>query len=95
MDGTLNGNLYHIDSDNFGPYGYSLINEFVPYIENVYRGTNTPDTRFTEGCSTGGYGSLALQLFYPETFNGVFCYSPDPISFRTFFTANIYEDNEW
>jgi len=93
LDGTLNGNLYHIDSDNFGPFGYSLINEFVPYIENLYRGTNLPDTRFTDGCSTGGYGSLALQLFYPETFNGVFCYSPDPISFWTFFTANIYEDD--
>jgi hypothetical protein len=93
LDGTLNGNLYHIDSDNFGPYGYSLINEFVPYVENLYRGTNSPDTRFTDGCSTGGYGSFALQLFYPEIFNGVFCYSPDPISFWTYFTANIYEDD--
>jgi len=92
LDGELNGNIYHINSDNMGPHGYSLINEFIPYIEKLYRGTNSPDTRFTDGCSTGGWGSLALQLFYPETFNGVFSYSPDPVSFAKFFDVNIYED---
>jgi len=92
LDGELNGNLYHIDSDNMGPHGYSLINEFIPYIENSYRGTLAADNRFTDGCSTGGWASLALQLFYPETFNGCFSYSPDPISFNKFFDVNIYED---
>jgi len=92
LDGELNGNIYHVDSDNKGPFGYSLINEFIPYIENLYRGTDSPDTRFTDGCSTGGFGSLALQLYYPETFNGVFSYSPDFICFENFFTVDIYND---
>jgi enterochelin esterase-like enzyme len=91
LDGNKNRNIYHLDSDNLGPHGYSLVNEFIPYIENQYRGSHSPDTRFIGGCSTGGYGSLALQLFYPETFNGVFCYSPDPISFNELMTINIYE----
>jgi hypothetical protein len=91
LDGELNGNIYHVDSDNKGPFGYSLINEFIPYIENLYRGTDSPATRFTDGCSTGGWGSLALQLFYPETFNGVFSYSPDPVSYKQFFTFNMYK----
>lgn len=92
LDGTKNGNIYHIDSDNLGPHGYSLINEFIPYIEKMYRGTDSPDTRYIGGCSTGGYGSLALQLFYPEFFNGVYCYSPDPIFFGYLMNLNIYGD---
>lgn len=92
LDGTKNRNIYHVDSDNLGPHGYSLINEFIPYIEKQYRGTNSPDTRFVGGCSTGGYGSLALQIFYPKTFNGVYCYNPDPISFTAFQCVNFYED---
>lgn len=92
LDGTKNGNIYHLDCDNLGPHGYSLIHEFIPYIEKMYRGTDSPDTRYIGGCSTGGYGSLALQLFYPEVFNGVYCYSPDPIFFGYFLNLNIYRD---
>jgi len=90
LDGTKNGNIYHLDSENLGPHGHSLIHEFIPYIEKTYRGTDSPETRFIGGCSTGGYGSLALQLFYPEVFNGVYCYSPDPIFFGYLMNLNIY-----
>ncbi len=92
LDGVLNSSIYNLDSDNMGPHGHSLIYELIPYVEKLYRGTNSPDTRFVGGCSTGGYGSLALQLFYPETFNGVYCYSPDFISFTELLGVNIYED---
>jgi len=95
LDGEIKGNIYHVDSDNKGPFGHSLINEFIPYIENLYRGTDSPRTRFTDGCSTGGWGSLALQLFYPETFNGVFSYSPDCINFREYSTTDIYNDKNF
>jgi hypothetical protein len=90
LDGTKNANIYHLDSDILGPHGYSLTNEFIPYIEKMYRGTDSPDTRYIGGCSTGGYGSLAQQLFYPEFYNGVYCYSPDPVYFGYFFNLNIY-----
>ncbi len=86
------GDSYQMDSDNSGPYGYALINELIPYIESTYRGTNTADTRFVDGCSTGGWVSLGLQLYYPEVFNGCFSYSPDAIDFSHYQLINIYKD---
>ncbi|MFK7924143.1 MAG: alpha/beta hydrolase-fold protein [Bacteroidia bacterium] len=86
------GDSYQMDSDNSGPYGYSLINELIPHIESTYRGTNTAKTRFVDGCSTGGWVSLGLQLYYPETFNGCFSYSPDAIDFSHYQLINIYKD---
>lgn len=86
------GDSYQMDSDNSGPYGYSLINELIPYIEKKYRGTDSFETRFVDGCSTGGWVSLGLQLYYPDIFNGVFSYSPDAIDFENYQLINIYKD---
>lgn len=86
------GDSYQMDSENSGPYGYSLIYELIPYIESEYRGTDSPDTRFVDGCSTGGWVSLGLQLYYPDMFNGVFSYSPDAIEFENYQLINIYVD---
>jgi len=88
------GDCYQINSE-MGPYGYALIHELIPYIEETYRGTQSPETRFVSGCSTGGWSSLALQLFYPETFNGVFSYSPDPVDFSHFWLIDIYNDKNF
>ncbi len=86
------GDSYQMDSENSGPYGYSLIHELIPRIESLYRGTSTAETRFVDGCSTGGWVSLALQLFYPDQFNGTFSYSPDAIDFSNYQLINIYRD---
>lgn len=86
------GDTYQMDSENNGPYGYNLINELIPYIESNYRGGNSPETRFTDGCSTGGWVSLALQLLNPDLFNGCFSYSPDPLDFEYLLLVNIYKD---
>lgn len=86
------GDSYQMDSDNSGPYGYSLINELIPYIESEYRGINTATTRFVDGCSTGGWVSLGLQLYYPDAFNGAYSYSPDAIDFENYQLINIYKD---
>jgi S-formylglutathione hydrolase FrmB len=86
------GDSYQLDSDNSGPYGYALINELIPHIESMYRGTLSAETRFVDGCSTGGWVSLALQLFYPDQFNGTFSYSPDAVSFDNYQLVNIYRD---
>jgi S-formylglutathione hydrolase FrmB len=86
------GDSYQLDSDNSGPYGYALIHELIPHIEKNYRGTDSMITRFVDGCSTGGWVSLALQLYYPEMFNGVYSYSPDAIDFENYQLINIYED---
>jgi S-formylglutathione hydrolase FrmB len=86
------GDSYQMDSENSGPYGYALIHELIPHIESSYRGTLSAQTRFVDGCSTGGWVSLGLQLYYPEQFNGVFSYSPDAIDFENYQLINIYQD---
>jgi len=94
------GDPYQVDSENNGPYGYALIHELIPYIEDRYRGLGTAESRFVDGCSTGGWVSLALQIYYPDFFNGAFSYSPDAVEFENYQTINIYRDknafyNEW
>ena len=94
------GDSYQLDSENNGPYGYALIHELIPHIEKTFRGIGTAETRFVDGCSTGGYVSLALQVFYPDFFNGAYAYSPDAVEFENYQTINIYKDknafyNEW
>jgi enterochelin esterase-like enzyme len=86
------GDSYYLNSDNSGPYGDALIEEFIPHIESEYRGTNTMTTRFVDGCSTGGWVSLGLQLYYPDVFNGTFSYSPDAVDFENYQLVNIYKD---
>jgi hypothetical protein len=86
------GDCYQLDSENSGPYGTALINELIPYIEKEFRGLGTPESRFVEGCSTGGWVSLALQVFYPDFFGGCFSYSPDQVDFENCQLINIYKD---
>ena len=86
------GDCYQLDSENSGPYGTALIEELIPYVEKAFRGIGTPESRFVEGCSTGGWVSLALQLFYPDFFGGCFSYSPDQVDFENCQLINIYKD---
>ena len=46
-----------------------------------------------DGGSTGGWVSLALQVFYPDFFNGAWSYCPDGVDFRAFQLVNIYDDD--
>ncbi|WP_163322943.1 alpha/beta hydrolase-fold protein [Draconibacterium mangrovi] len=86
------GDCYQLDSENNGPYGEALINELIPEIEKQFRIEGTAESRFVDGCSTGGWVSLALQLIYPETFNGCWSYSPDPVCFAKMQLVNVYEN---
>jgi hypothetical protein len=60
------GDSYQIDSANNGPYGEATWTELLPYLTKQFRLVDSGETRFTTGCSTGGWVSLALQLFYPD-----------------------------
>jgi len=86
------GDSYQLNSENSGPYGTALIEELIPFIEEKYRGIGTTESRFLDGCSTGGWVSLALQLFYPDFFGGCFSYSPDQVDFENCQLINIYRD---
>jgi hypothetical protein len=81
-----------VNSANLGPYGDAIMYELIPEIERRFRGIGQGWARFTYGGSTGGWEALAVQIFYPEEFNGTFAACPDPIDFRAYTTVNIYED---
>lgn len=86
------GDPYQLNSANSGPYGDVLMEEIIPAIEKDYR-TLGAAGRYTDGCSTGGWVSLALQMIYPDEFSGCFSFSPDPVSFNHMQLINIYNDN--
>ncbi len=83
---------YAVNTPNQGPYGDAINEELIPYVEKMFRGLGTPWSRFMYGGSTGGWESLAAQIFYPDFYNGCFAACPDPIDFRAFTSINIYED---
>jgi hypothetical protein len=83
---------YAVNSQNLGPYGDAIVRELIPHIERTFRGLGQGWARFMYGGSTGGWEALAAQVFYPDEFNGCWAACPDPIDFRHYVTANLYED---
>jgi hypothetical protein len=83
---------YAVNSANLGPYGDAIQYELVPFVEQTYRGIGQPWARFTYGGSTGGWEALAVQVLYPDEWNGCWAACPDPVDFRAYTTTNIYED---
>lgn len=86
------GDPYQVDSANNGPYGAALTTEVIPFIEKTYRCLGTAKSRFAHGGSTGGWVSLALQVFYPDFFNGCWSQCPDSVTFESFELINAYQD---
>jgi hypothetical protein len=83
---------YAVNSANNGPYGDAIMRELIPEIERRFRGIGQGWARFTYGGSTGGWEAMAVQVFYPDEFNGAWVACPDPIDFRAYGLVNIYED---
>ena len=87
------GDSYQVNSANSGPYGDALTQELIPFIEKTYRAVGTTESRFLTGGSTGGWVSSALQIFYPDYFNGSWSGFPDPMDFRAYQLIDIYKDD--
>jgi pimeloyl-ACP methyl ester carboxylesterase len=85
------GHHVFADSDNNGPWGRALVEEFIPFIEKKFRGIGQPEARLLTGHSSGGWSSLWLQITYPDFFGGVWSTAPDPVDFHAMQTADIYE----
>ena len=83
---------YAVNSQNLGPYGDAIVKELIPFVEKKYRGLGAGWSRFMYGGSTGGWESMAAQMFYPDDFNGSYAACPDPIDFHHLVTVNIYDD---
>jgi hypothetical protein len=83
---------YAVNSANLGPYGDAIETELIPAIEKTFRGIGQGWARFVYGGSTGGWEALAVQVFYPDHYNGAFVACPDPVDFRGFTNINLYAD---
>jgi hypothetical protein len=83
---------YAVNSANLGPYGDAIETELMPAIEKQFRGIGQGWARFLYGGSTGGWESLAVQMFYPDHYNGAFVACPDPVDFHAFTNIDLYDD---
>lgn len=83
---------YAVNSVNNGPYGDAIMQKLIPYLEQHFRIIGEPWARVLMGGSTGGWESLALELYHPDFFGGTFTGFPDPIDFRHYQLVNIYQD---
>ena len=81
-----------MNSANLGPYGDAIETELIPAIEKRFRGIGQGWARFVYGGSTGGWEAMAVQMFYPDHYNGAFIACPDPVDFRAYTVVNLYED---
>jgi hypothetical protein len=82
---------YAVNSANLGPYGDAIETELLPAIEKQFRGLTGGWAHFVYGGSTGGWESLAVQMFYPTDYNGAFVACPDPVDFHAYMTADLYQ----
>jgi len=86
------GDSYAVDSANVGPYGEAIQTELIPYLEKKYRALGTGWSRFVYGGSTGGWEAMAVQVLYPDFYNGAYAACPDPIDFRAYTVVDVYND---
>ena len=83
---------YAVNSVNVGPYGDAIMQELIPEVEKRFRVIREPYARMLSGGSTGGWESLALQIFHPDFFGGTWSYCPDSVTFTDVEGVNIYKD---
>ncbi len=84
---------YAVNSANDGPYGDAIMKELIPYLESHFRMIRQPWARTLTGGSTGGWESIALQIYHPDFFDGTWTLYPDPVDFRSYDMVNIYGDS--
>src|SRR5438105_2196246 len=72
--------------------GEAIQPELIPYLEKKYRALGTGWSRFVYGGSTGGWEAMAVQMFYPDFYNGAYAACPDPIDFRAYTVIDIYQE---
>jgi hypothetical protein len=83
---------YAVNSANVGPCGDAIETELLPAVEKQFRAIGQGWARFTYGGSTGGWEALAVQVFYPDHYNGAFAACPDPVDFHAYMTIDLYDD---
>jgi hypothetical protein len=64
----------------------------IPYLESHFRMIAKPYARVLTGGSTGGWESIALQIYHPDVFGGTWTLYPDPVDFRHYDMVDAYAD---
>ena len=83
---------YAVNSENLGPYADAIQQELIPYLErSTVRLARAGRASSTAVRPAVGKHS-AVQVKYPDFYNGAFAACPDPIDFRAYGTVNVYED---
>lgn len=70
--GTLKDGYFNIEG---WPYETFFFNEFIPYIEKIYRINADKQHRAVAGYSMGGGGATAYALEHPDMFSSVYAMS--------------------
>ncbi|NLP10786.1 esterase family protein [bacterium] len=83
------GHAVYANSENNGPWGDSLVEEFIPSLEKRFRCNGA---RLLTGHSSGGWSVLWLQTHYPKIFAGCWSSAPDPVDFRSFLNVDLYTE---
>lgn len=86
---------YAVNSASMGPYGDAIVYELIPEVERRFRGLGQGWARGLMGGSTGGWESFAVQVFYPDEFNYAHAACPDPLTFTSYVTADIYKSQSY
>lgn len=84
------GHSAYANSENNGPWGDALTQEFIPLLEQKYRCNGA---RMLMGHSSGGWSVLWLQTHYPKLFLATASSSPDYVDFRKFSNVDLYKDS--
>jgi len=62
------GRSFYVDMENGSPYYSFFIEEFFPYISNLFSISTKREDTFIAGLSMGGYGALSFALRNPDFF---------------------------
>lgn len=84
------GGSQFLDSPATGAYQSYLVDEVVPFVDQLYRTIPTREARAIVGRSSGGFGALRVGVDRPEAFAAIGSHAGDALfeaSLRPTFTA--------
>lgn len=69
-----------VDAVDGAPVESLYVGELVPFIDATFRTIDTPEGRWLEGFSMGGFGALRFAFLHPATFGHISSLAAGPLS---------------
>jgi enterochelin esterase family protein len=73
------GGSQFLDSAATGAYQTYLVDEVVPFVDQLYRTIPTRESRAIVGRSSGGFGALRIGIDRPDAFAAIGCHAGDAL----------------